>query len=365
MKKDISKYILVFILGGLFFGAFSVYATVSILSSQVDYIPRADDWTVTNVEGALDDLYEMAKNNGGNSQGFIGTNWQYGYTGSYQVFDTPATGEYKIELWGAQGGNYDTSLFGGAGGYTSGIISLAKGDLLYIYVGGQASASSSNTVGGWNGGGNTPSGKDKDGRAGSGATDIRLVPTSSASVWNEFDSLAAYENSASWRSDGGAAGGLESYRPASMGASAGNNFGTIANQVSGGKANNNQTNANAFGTFGKGGNGISTDGGSGGGAGYYGGGGSNVCSGGAGGSSFISGHQGCDAISEESTSASIIHTGQANHYSGIVFTNTVMIDGQGYQWTNTKGIYVGQPQPDNSVIAGHQGNGYAKITYMG
>ncbi len=50
-----------------------------------------------------------------------------------------------------------------------------------------------------------------------------------------------------------------------------------------------------------------------------------------GGSSFISGHEGCDAIKEESTENNIIHTGQSIHYSGLYFTNTLMIDDEGYR----------------------------------
>jgi hypothetical protein len=58
------------------------------------------------------------------------------------------------------------------------------------------------------------------------------------------------------------------------------------------------------------------------GGGYYGGKSGEVSS--AGGSSFISGYTGCNAISESSTENNIIHTGQPNHYSGCVFTNSVM-----------------------------------------
>ena len=75
--------------------------------------------------------------------------------------------------------------------------------------------------------------------------------------------------------------------------------------------------------------------------GYYGSGGSSggifdywYPAGTAGGSSFISGHRGCDAISEDSTESNIIHTKYPYHYSGLVFTDTVMIDGSGREWIN-------------------------------
>ena len=94
-------------------------------------------------------------------------------------------------------------------------------------------------------------------------------------------------------------------------------------------------------------------GGSGGGGGYYGGGASTRGhGGGGGGSSFISGHTGCNAISNSSTSSNIVHTGLPNHYSGYVFTNTVMKAGNEVM-----------PSPTGGTETGHSGNGYCKITW--
>ena len=88
--------------------------------------------------------------------------------------------------------------------------------------------------------------------------------------------------------------------------------------------------------------------------------------GGTDGSSFISGHNGCDAIKEESTENNIIHTGQSVHYSGMYFTDTVMIDGEGYKWITEKGSYTGMPTHEGTeTMKGNIGNGYAKITYIG
>ena len=53
--------------------------------------------------------------------------------------------------------------------------------------------------------------------------------------------------------------------------------------------------------------------------------------------------------------------------SGKTFTNTVMIDGAGYKWTNTKGSLTLMPNPSGGTYSsglGHHGNGYAKITYL-
>ena len=149
----------------------------------------------------------------------------FDYTGTEQAFVAPADGKYKIELWGAQGGNSGKSnLPGGLGAYTSGIISVSKGDIFYIEVDGQGQQNGRN-----------------------------------------ISEAVANNNTY--------------YQPASGGFN-----GTQGNAANAG-----------------------------------------------GGSSFISGHNGCDAIKEESIENNIIHTGQSVHYSGLYFTDTVMIDGEEYK----------------------------------
>lgn len=102
--------------------------------------------------------------------------YAFSYTGKYQEFIVPNNTRYRIQLWGAQGGDYDSSFRGGFGGYTEGEINLLKGTKLYIYVGGQPSSDKNNLYGGWNGG---------------GATDIRTVPTTAKTTWNSKESLAS------------------------------------------------------------------------------------------------------------------------------------------------------------------------------
>lgn len=62
--------------------------------------------------------------------------YNFEYIGDVQEFIVPQTGEYKIECWGADGGNATSDgkvySFGGKGGYTSGNIELEKGEKLYI-----------------------------------------------------------------------------------------------------------------------------------------------------------------------------------------------------------------------------------------
>ena len=275
----------------------------------------------------------------------------FDYTGTEQAFVAPADGKYKIELWGAQGGDgYDeTTNLGGLGGYTSGLIRLEKSQKLYVYVGehptffsGMCYASNPNasfnvsTVGACVNGG--------------GATDVRV---NSSINWYDFSSLlsrimiAGGGGGAYYSGTGGAGGGLNGYDGQGSNSNVTDKIGVGGTQTSTifGVASVNSTTI--------------------GGGGYYGGEGGYAANAG-GGSSFISGHEGCDAIKEESTENNIIHTGQSIHYSGLYFTDTVMIDGEGYKWTTEKGSYTGMPTHDGTgTMKGNTGNGYARITYIG
>ena len=278
---------------------------------------------------------------------------KYDYTGEYQTFIAPRTGFYKIELWGAQGGNYNSSYVGGKGAYTQGTIRLNKNDLLYVYVGSQGDGFNSGGTGNGNG------------KTGGGSTDIRLVRESkfhNTTVWTDPESLAsrimvaAGGAGAAYNGTGKAAGGLIGYAGTS---SAG------ATQTTGGTGN-------MPGSFGIPAS-SNANGASGAGGGYYGGGtqtSSNYLA--SSGSSYISGHVGSVAIKSASDRTPIdnCETGTDNilcsmHYSGYSFIDTLMIDGQGYKWTTEKytNVPVMQPTKDGlSTQDGNTGNGYAKIT---
>ncbi|MBP3635347.1 MAG: InlB B-repeat-containing protein [Bacilli bacterium] len=276
---------------------------------------------------------------------------EYGYTGDYQEYIVPESGRYKIELWGASGGNSmangSIGAQGGLGGYTKGEINLEKGQKLYIFVGqkGTDALVGKDSEASYNGGGlgTWDNHDDEAAGAGGGATDIRLFQENG--MWSNFDSLksrimvAGGGGGASWTTNGGNAGGLNSYSS--------NPSASEATQTSGYK-------------FGIGQNGSGTgdgDGVAGAGSGYYGGTTSGNSSGketGTGGSSFISGYDGCNAIGEESTEDSIVHTGQSIHYSGLAFTNFVMKSGND-EMPTTDGA---------SSMIGNLGNGYAKITRL-
>lgn len=271
------------------------------------------------------------------------TVYNYTCTKAYQTFVAPATGDYKIELWGAQGGYGQTNAKyknrGGYGGYVSGIVRLKIDTVLYIYVGCQGANGASQSkyiggAGGWNGGGKGGDDKNHDAApdasgGGGGATDIRLVPTSSTGVWNEYNSLKSRIMVA--------AGG------------AGSTYGTIG--FAGGVYLN-KTNAYGFG-YGQGG--IAANSGSGGGGGGYFGGKSNQSDGGQGygGTSYVSGGEGFLAIDESSTSNNIILTDSSIHYSGIEFKDIEAINGNSSMPSKSSGYSTGNP-----------GAGHARITFL-
>ena len=113
--------------------------------------------------------------------GKINYTTNFAYTGECTTYIAKSDGYYNLEVWGAQGGNYNTTYVGGLGGYSKGIVHLTKGTTLYVCVGGQpqtVTTTKTAVPGGFNGGGN---GFNRDysstytyGQAGGGATDIRI-----------------------------------------------------------------------------------------------------------------------------------------------------------------------------------------------
>ena len=277
--------------------------------------------------------------------------WEFSQKDEGQEFRVPCSGEYKVELWGAQGGKYNNSnRIIGKGSYVKGIITLAKNMPIYVYVGDYSLETSDSC--------NKPNNKSFNGSkysscvGGGGATDIRIIRTEN---WYDFISLksriivAGGGGGVFYIGSGGSAGGLTGYAGVGYSGEERHHVGLGGTQIES--------------SFGKQGAVCTTLGG----GGYYagnGGPGGNA----GGGSSFISGHGGCDAISEQSTEDNIIHTGQSIHYSGLYFTDTVMIDGEGYKWTDHKledlGV-VGMPTHDGtSTMTGNEGDGFAKITLI-
>lgn len=221
----------------------------------------------------------------GNANTTITANWvvtvvSFAYTGGVQTFTVPATGNYNIEVWGAQGGGN-----GAYGGYSIGTKTLTQNATLYVVVGGAGSG----VAGGYNGGGSTSG----SGYGGGGATHI-------ATANGILSSLSS--NTTAVLIVGGGGGGVSGCCAGGTGGgtTGGNSSGTsywTAKYATGGTQTTggyNVTGGNAYGSFGLGSASTGANGG-GGGGGWYGGGGGTwgeENSGGGGGSGYIGGVSG-------------------------------------------------------------------------
>ena len=347
--------------------------TYSVVIFPETYAKNSTMFTLTNSDGNY--VYSISENAGqtlvaGNQYNYTitvknGYVKNFSYVASAQTFTAPQTGTYKIECWGASGGSATVSA--GSAAYVAGIVSLNKNQILYVYTGqkgNEINKYSSTYM--FNGGGYANRSGSHCGACGGGATDVRTVDGD----WDNSTSLASRimiagggGGDVSGRQGSACAGGLNGY--AGLPSIGDNSYtayqGKGATQSAGGARPSNTISgaqSGTAGTLGKGGiGGHNTDssgsgGGSGGGGGLYGGSGAGgLYAGGfagGGGSSYISGHSGCTAKT-------------------LTFSQTVMIDGAGYQWTTAKGSRVGIPTiADGSVrVNGYVGNGYCRITRYG
>lgn len=198
----------------------------------------------------------------------------FGYTGGIQVYKIEASGFYKLETWGAQGGNQG-GYHGGYGGYATGVVMLRKGDTIYIGVGGQgtgASVASQSLTGGYNGGGNVTgvAGINHMTASGGGAThmalrtgllsslssyrsDILIVSGGGGGARNQSNHVAAARWGHGGSGGGAIAGGAES------------NYGSTSSLTTVTGVSGTQTTGYAFGQGGTG------RGNAGGGGGFFGG----------------------------------------------------------------------------------------------
>lgn len=212
---------------------------------------------------------------------------EFSYRGAEQKFLISRTGTYKLEVWGAQGGSsHPDIVVGGYGGYATGNITLNKGDLLYVNVGGKGVGSTSWTsVGGYNGGATMS--ETSPSSSGGGATHIALKSGLLSSLSSNLDKIlivagaggGSYTRSGFSNGIGGHGGGYVGV----AGDVAGDRSCTGGSQSSGGIGQNGYWGGHNGG-FGAGGGGYTP--GSGGGAGFYGGGGGGGV-GGGGGSGYI------------------------------------------------------------------------------
>ncbi len=273
----------------------------------------------------------MVKDNSGNVSSrqiveFISKVYVFDYTGGEQTFTVPKTGYYKLEVWGAQGGTHSTSI-GGYGGYSTGIIKLNEADNLYVHVGGTTTAES----GGYNGGGTGVSNIYGLGRGGGGATHIATVSGSLASLSAKINNILIVAGGggggASWTDgkqyfSGGGGGGISGV--------VGVKYSAGVTTVAG-----NQTSGNAFGL----GQNGTTAWSAGSGGGLYGGK-SGKHSGGAGGSGYI---------------------GNTNLINKSMYCyNCTMSTAE-----STKTFSTTCTNTTATANCSKQGNGYAKIVYIG
>ena len=212
----------------------------------------------------------------------------FDYTGGEQTFVAPVTGVYKLETWGAQGGNIYGN--GGYGGYSLGLLSIQAKDILFINVGNQSQNLDSTYNGGGKGYVNNT--WNYQFSPGGGATSVASYSGLLETLSDKIESIivvagggaggASYE---SVKIDGGSAGGFignsGSYRRQSSKFTV-YNLSTGGTQTSGGKnAGKTQTINSTFGKV----SGYS------GGSGLYGGGSSATTDGcvysAAGGSGYI------------------------------------------------------------------------------
>lgn len=269
----------------------------------------------------------------------------FDYTGSEQTYTVKLDGKYKLEVWGAQGGSYNSEYYGGYGGYSVGTIELKKNQMIYVYVGGQGTILNDNSdyiPGGFNGGGR---GANKDANvistSGGGATHVATKSGLLSSLEGYKDNIlivsaggggTSYQ-SGTYSGVGGSGGGyigsdgtntMTDYKPGAGGtqSSGGNSGGGVANNQERGTS----------GSFGQGGNGNY----------YSGGGGASNQSGAGGGSSYI----GNSLLSDKS---------MYYYCSSSCNTSTA---------TSTKTVSTTCVDETAKKNCAKLGNGYVKITYV-
>ena len=268
----------------------------------------------------------------------VGSYKNFDYTGSVQTFNACAGRTYKLEVWGAQGGDYttQTNYDPGPGGYSYGIKNITSESTLYIYVGGQGGAKSSSqadqTSGGYNGGG---TGYNDGG--GGGATHMATITGVLSSLSSSTSSLllaagggGGEGNSRDAGSGGGTTGGSQQSH------SSDNNRGTGGTQTSAGTiytACSGTSVSSYTGGFGYGGNTPSGQTGGGGGGGFYGGGSACSGEGGGGGSGYLNTSQ-------------LTSYGMKQYYAP--------------DTTNTTSVSCADAKHDGNCA--NIGNGYARIT---
>ena len=269
-----------------------------------------------------------------------GDSWNFDYTGDEQTFEIPCYGTYKLETWGAQGG----SAFGtgGYGGYATGNISTNQRITLYINVGGQGTI----RAGGYNGGGTGGStckvhDNYSDAGGGGGATHIAthngLLTSLSSSIEDIYIVSAGGGGGAKITDglNGGSAGGYKGNE--GIGATYNMNGATQTEGYSFGQGQAGGTCTTASGSWGESGRGGA-------GGGFYGG-----------------------YASQYTTNGVAAGGGGSSYIGNSLLTNKAMYcyECEESNEESTKTISTTCTSSIPTENCAKQGNGYAKITYLG
>ena len=294
----------------------------------------------------------------------------FDYTGTEQVFTAPVSGTYKLETWGAQGGNTTSnfnnitiSKIGGYGGYSLGNVNLNENDILYINIGQKGEATISSTTNEnngcgvsktYNGGGSGFASNCIDSAgSGGGATHVASKSGVLNTLENYKDKILIVSSGGggsysynSYASNGGSGGGITGNLPQTTtdgGACNGRTLtlGVSASQTSSGTVSGCALSTNYIenAAFGLGGS-VIYDWGSGGGGGYYGGGQGKMAYAGGGGSGYI---------------GNSLLTNKAMYCNNCEESNE--------ESTKTISTTCAEETPTSNCAK--KGNGYARITYIG
>lgn len=270
------------------------------------------------------------------------------YSGTSKSITLPK-GTYKLECWGAQGGSYNSTYYGGKGGYSVGKIIITEPTIVYIYAGGQGigDTTTGEKAGGFNGGGRSYiSGSGYEVGSGGGASDIRIGQDSLyARIIVAGGGGGAGSYSSSYRYSGGAGGGVSGITPSQYNTSY--KSGEGGTQTSRGTSHYyTYTDSTTYGTLADFGIGAGATIGktyrvTGGGGGWYGGGSGGRAAGG-GGSGYV----------YTSSTAS-------SYPSGCLLNSSMYLTD-----ANTIAGNASMPSTSGSTETGHSGNGYVRITVI-
>ena len=172
IKRNIKLFVGILI--GMLISGGVVFAAALIDSSNVTYSPSDDNWNVSDVKSALDDIYSTLFPECTYNPGEV---WTFEYTGEVRTWEVPCNGVYRLEVWGGEGGKITAA--GGKGGYASGTVKLSNSNVLNVVVAGGPTS-------GFNGGGVSTAGGT---RYGGGATHIAL-----RNIEHSYTTLPTYVN---------------------------------------------------------------------------------------------------------------------------------------------------------------------------